>query len=158
MLYGEAGNDWMDGGLGYDTLDGADGNDTLTGGYGRDVLVGGKGNDILIGSDARDILTGGAGLDQFVYLELRDRDDIITDFEVGNDHIVLTEFFQNLDLTFTSYQDVIDQGYLSWGQRGDTTIALYDEDGALGIRRTRPFIYFENHTIDALHQAENFII
>ncbi len=44
-IYGETGNDRIDGGDGDDLLDGAEGRDRIRGGDGRDTLVGGAGAD-----------------------------------------------------------------------------------------------------------------
>lgn len=158
LLYGESGNDWVDGGLGDDILEGGDGNDSLIGGYGRDLLVGEEGDDVLIGSDARDTLIGGNGADQFTYTEKRDSGDIIADFEVGVDSISFTKMFAKFDLTFNNYQDVIDQGYISFGQRGDTAIILFDQDGDIGPRRARPFLFVENLQVNSLNQAAHFLV
>ncbi len=67
----------------------ANGNDTLNAGSGNDRLYGGAGNDTL---------TGGAGADRFVF-SMRgvdgttgnDGNDVITDFVVGTDVIVLAD-------------------------------------------------------------------
>jgi Ca2+-binding RTX toxin-like protein len=52
-----------------------------------DKLVGTGGNDTLIGGKGADILTGGAGKDTFVFKNLHDSGDKITDFKVGLDLI-----------------------------------------------------------------------
>jgi Ca2+-binding RTX toxin-like protein len=78
-LYGEAGND---------VLAGLEGDDTLNGGAGVDSLNGGRGSDRL---------TGGADADTFTFVyesnATRDRplfgNDVITDFQLGVDRIVL---------------------------------------------------------------------
>ncbi|MFG6094987.1 family 16 glycosylhydrolase [Leptothoe sp. ISB3NOV94-8A] len=80
-LYGEDGNDILNGGerknildggigddqlfgyRGHDTLYGGLGNDHLDGGWGHDQLDGGAGNDSLFGDRNRDSLNGGAGND-----------------------------------------------------------------------------------------------
>ena len=113
-LDGQNGNDIVNGGFGNDTLLGSDGEDkligdvgtdqlfggkgadTLDGGIGSDSLDGGAGNDVLIGGAfGTDHLTGGAGADLFVFLTANDSlaikaADVITDFEVGIDHIDLS--------------------------------------------------------------------
>jgi hypothetical protein len=48
-VFGDAGDDCLEGGDGYDTLDGGAGNDRLVGGPGPDVLAGGPGDDTLVG-------------------------------------------------------------------------------------------------------------
>lgn len=91
-LFGDAGDDYLEGGIyadylsggtdndvvfagaGNDIIDGGDGNDTLYGEEGRDIIIGGKGDDILAGGDGNDLLVGGEGSDGFVG---GDGDDII---------------------------------------------------------------------------------
>lgn len=68
----------------------------IIGTAGRDVLTGTADDDILIGLEGRDILSGGDGNDQFVYTRLVDAGDMITDFEVGSDKIVLTQLLDRL--------------------------------------------------------------
>ncbi|MDV3351237.1 family 16 glycosylhydrolase [Leptothoe sp. LEGE 181152] len=81
-LYGEDGNDILNGGerknvldggtgddqlfgyKGHDELDGGTGNDHLDGGWGHDQLNGEDGDDYLFGDRGRDILNGGAGDDK----------------------------------------------------------------------------------------------
>ena len=62
-MYGNEGNDTLDGGKGEDSLYGGEGNDTLYGGDGNDTLFGQDGNDTLYGGAKNDILTGGEGND-----------------------------------------------------------------------------------------------
>jgi Ca2+-binding RTX toxin-like protein len=79
-LDGEDGDDRLFGDAGRDELDGGKGNDLLVGGADDDQLDGGKGNDTLIGGAGRDKLTGGDGADQFVFNAVADGVDTITDF------------------------------------------------------------------------------
>ncbi|MFM8499811.1 MAG: M10 family metallopeptidase C-terminal domain-containing protein, partial [Chakrabartia sp.] len=65
----------------------------LEGYSGNDRLEGGVGNDTLYGGSGTDILTGGLGADKFVFsktLALAGI-DIITDFSVQDDKIVLSK-------------------------------------------------------------------
>jgi hypothetical protein len=55
-LVGNAGNDWLSGGPGADQLLGGAGNDELLGGMGDDRINGGSGNDRLFGGDGNDLL------------------------------------------------------------------------------------------------------
>ena len=62
-IYGEGGNDHLEGGNGADLLDGGSGNDKLHGGKGNDTLLGGTGNDRFMGYQGNDVLVGGDGND-----------------------------------------------------------------------------------------------
>jgi Ca2+-binding RTX toxin-like protein len=92
-LYGEEGNDTIDGGDGQDYLDGGSGNDDLHGGADNDTLIAGSGNDLLYGGagddtlgafDGHDRLEGGAGNDSLTangvanYLDGGEDDDTIS--------------------------------------------------------------------------------
>ena len=100
FVTGNAGNNRLEGAAGDDTLDGGKGADSLIGGSGRDILVGeagndrldgGAGDDALLGWTGRDVLTGGAGRDIFVFATrpVAGQADTITDFNVGNEGILL---------------------------------------------------------------------
>jgi Ca2+-binding RTX toxin-like protein len=98
-LFGDTEDDSLDGGTGNDTLFGGDdddiliggdGNDFLTGGTGNDSLTGGDGDDFLTGGDGTDTLTGGNGPDFFVYNNITDGIDSITDFNVAEDFLVFS--------------------------------------------------------------------
>jgi serralysin len=78
------------GALGRIGLGGA-GHDLLLGGTSADRLEGGTGNDVLEGARGADTLSGGAGRDSFV-LRRADGTDRITDFQPGQDRLVLTGF------------------------------------------------------------------
>ncbi|MDE5946006.1 MAG: hypothetical protein K2G63_01670, partial [Oscillospiraceae bacterium] len=58
IIFGEAGND---------TLNGGNGKDQLFGGIGNDTLNGNGGNDILDGGEETDYLQGGAGNDTYIF-------------------------------------------------------------------------------------------
>jgi Ca2+-binding RTX toxin-like protein len=61
----EAGDDFIDGGLGNDQLYGGAGNDTLNGGADKDTLQGEAGNDFLKGEAGEDTLWGDKDPDSF---------------------------------------------------------------------------------------------
>ena len=63
LLWGGAGDDFIDGRGGGDSIDGGTGNDTAFGGGGNDTMSGGAGNDLLYGGDGIDIIDGGTGDD-----------------------------------------------------------------------------------------------
>ena len=79
-LYGYAGNDVLNGGAGNDALRGQDGNDTLNGGAGNDRLYGnGNGNGFI------DRLDGGAGDD---YYRIYSANDVVADTGVGGNDTI----------------------------------------------------------------------
>ena len=95
------GSDTSDGGLGNDLIYGNGGNDSLVGNGGSDNIQGGSGNDTLEGGLGQDSLTGGTGNDFFRLTEVSlislpspnpinpQSRDLITDFSVPNDTIIL---------------------------------------------------------------------
>ncbi|MGK7892736.1 MAG: calcium-binding protein [Xenococcus sp. (in: cyanobacteria)] len=90
------GDDIINGGLGNDIIDGEGGNDLLSGNEDDDIINGGFGSDTLVGGLGSDTLTGGDGFDVFKFSptdSLIGTDiDIITDFDVNQDRIDLTDF------------------------------------------------------------------
>ena len=69
MVFGEAGNDVLNGGRGADTLDGGAGDDRLNGGAGNDVLTGGGGADVFQ-------IRGAYGVETITDFDATDRLDI----------------------------------------------------------------------------------
>lgn len=63
LLYGDEGNDSIQGGQARDLIFGGDGNDWLWGNGGNDALTGGAGDDHLFGGAGLDLLLGGLGSD-----------------------------------------------------------------------------------------------
>lgn len=99
LLYGQAGVDVLGGNAGLDGLYGGSGNDSLNGGTegdrlyggsGADFLGGGDGDDLLVGGFGADRMTGGVGNDSYRMLDLRDTNDIITEFVFGSDTLDLS--------------------------------------------------------------------
>ena len=80
VLYGGAQNDRLEGGVDADWLFGS---------IGFDILVGGLGNDRITGGPQTDRLFGGSGSDEFRMLGFFGENDIIEDFEQGQDKVVL---------------------------------------------------------------------
>jgi serralysin len=102
-----------------DTLNGTSRRDLLSGLGGDDVLNGGAGSDVLIGGEGVDTLTGGAGRDSFVFsdnpfsggptvaaangIQVSNRPDRLTDFNIGQDQLVFSRSQLGVDsLDFTS--------------------------------------------------------
>lgn len=84
-MFGQDGNDLLDGG---------NGNDTLVGGNGNDVMLGGAGDDVLEGGAGADVMTGGAGRDTFIFRPgdfdagLAASRDTITDFRLSDGDVI----------------------------------------------------------------------
>ena len=101
QVFGDAGNDIVHGGIGNDYVNGnqgddqvfgdagnddvhgGKGNDTVDGGAGDDQVFGEVGDDVVIGGPGLDTLSGGPGSDRFLYTNLTDGLDTITDFTKG---------------------------------------------------------------------------
>jgi predicted extracellular nuclease len=130
----------------------------INGTAGRDTLTGTAGKDRITGGASADTLTGGAGSDEFVYANIADGRDTITDFVVGTDKIVLTPLFQSLNLSLT-YSSAIAGGYLSFTSQGSTSFFLVDRDGSAGAAgRPIALAGVQNVTVSALNNAANFVI
>jgi serralysin len=85
------------GGSARDLIHGNAVDNILSGLGGNDVIRGFEGNDILIGGLGGDTLTGGAGHDTFVFDQLNDLGNTITDFSLDD----VLDFGQlNIDLSF----------------------------------------------------------
>ncbi|MGK7961944.1 right-handed parallel beta-helix repeat-containing protein, partial [Crocosphaera sp.] len=83
-LYGGSGNDELQGNDGEDMLYGNTGDDSLFGGLDRDILYGQEDDDLLIGNEANDSLYGGLGNDE---LQGNDGEDILHG-NAGNDSLL----------------------------------------------------------------------
>ncbi|QYK01164.1 Ig-like domain-containing protein [Shewanella psychrotolerans] len=99
ILAGNSGNDILFGQGGNDTLHGGSGDDLLLGGSGNDELIGGMGEDTLIGGLGDDTLTGGSSstdtnADTFVWQQGDTGTDHITDFNVNQDKLDLSDLLQ----------------------------------------------------------------
>nr|WP_244329378.1 Calx-beta domain-containing protein [Tolypothrix sp. PCC 7910] len=152
-LNGGAGNDSLNGGVGNDSLTGGDGNDSLTGGDGNDTLLGQAGNDVLTGGFGSDKLTGGTGNDWFVFTALTDAGDTITDFEVGQDKIILTQLLSSIKY---SGSNPITDGYIKFAASGKNTIVQIDPDG-FGSQLSLNLTTLQNRTVTQINDTNNFV-
>ena len=128
IIKGFDGRDTLQGGAGDDTLIGNNRQDKLVGGAGNDSLVGGSGDDTLDGGLGNDILTGN-GNDSFV-LRAGDGADIITDYVIGSDRLLLADGLTADDLTFSG-SDIF---------AGDEKLATLNNVNASNLR---PFNFTE---------------
>ncbi len=90
-LIGLGGNDTLIGGVRDDWLEGGDDDDLLRGDLNDDTLFGGAGQDRMVGGKGDDVQTGGAGADVFMFRGTDFGTDVITDFELNVDRLLLAE-------------------------------------------------------------------
>ncbi|MEM8828044.1 MAG: type I secretion C-terminal target domain-containing protein [Cyanobacteria bacterium P01_G01_bin.19] len=138
ILDGDSGDDVLSGLGKRDLLNGNDGNDTLNGNDGNDTLVGGSGDDVLIGNKGKDVLTGGSGADTYVYNNTGDRQDKITDFEVGKDIIDLSNITSG-----SAYNSPTPFDYIELKQSGADTIVKINRNGNLNKPRYTDLVVLE---------------
>lgn len=120
---------------------------------GRNTLVGTDGADFIIGGAGRDILTGGDGFDAFIFEEITDAGDRITDFTVDEDVIDLSSLLGGLGV---DSDDPIGDGFVSFRGRGEDSFVLVDPDGD-GAGRARTLVQVEGVEVDMLADAANFL-
>jgi Ca2+-binding RTX toxin-like protein len=148
---------------GADTLIGTNGRDIISGLAGKDILIGGAGDDIIIGGFDGDKLTGGLGKDLFVYNgeqnpinnSLQDKGDTITDFNVTDDKLVLSNLFDAI-----GYQgvDPIEDGYLQFVQQGLSTVVQVDTDGIDGVSPFQTLTTLQKVDVAELTIGSNVIV
>lgn len=100
-INGGGGNDHLFGDGDRDSLDGGSGEDTIEGGSGNDSIKGGPGNDSMVGDDGDDKFSGGFGFDVAVGGEGNDSaDKTVESFDggPGEDGIVFTGTRGNDDI------------------------------------------------------------
>lgn len=118
-LNGLQGNDTLIGSLYDDTLLGGRDADDLQGGAGDDLLKGQQGNDSLTGGSGMNRLVGQGGADHFIFTGIS-ATDIIADFQVGIDKVVVDSNFIN------NYSDIVELGEDEYGRFnymiGDTQV------------------------------------
>jgi Ca2+-binding RTX toxin-like protein len=107
-----------------ETLTGTSGDDRLLGASGIDTIFGGAGRDYIWGGSGADRLTGGAGSDRFVYMNMKEAGDVITDFGGGD----------VIDLSIMAIQlgwrgDLFENGYVRFVQSGANTLVQVDSNG-----------------------------
>ncbi|WP_433740236.1 peroxidase family protein [Pseudomonas putida] len=123
-LYGDAGNDRLEGGAGNDAVLGGDGDDIITDSFGDNRLEGNAGNDVIIAGSmlaAGNLILGGDGQDFIVTTE-----DITTTFGGRGDDFILGAK-TNLPPTGNEGDDWIEKGTQD-GAPGDNFSPLLNDD------------------------------
>lgn len=146
-----------------DKLTGTNGRDIISGLAGKDTLSGGAGDDMIVGGFDGDQLTGGQGKDLFVYngeqnptnKSLQDKGDTITDFNVTDDKLVLSNLFDAI-----GYQgvDAIEDGYLQFVQQGLNTVVQVDADGINGVSQFQALTTLQKVDAAELAIGSNVIV
>jgi 5'-nucleotidase/UDP-sugar diphosphatase len=102
---------------------------TINGTASRDTLVGTANDDVIQGGAGADVVTGGAGGDVFVFTNVRDIGDTITDFTPHADRIRLGALLASVG--YTGQQAVAD-GYLRVIDTTGGALLQIDTDGPAG--------------------------
>lgn len=126
---------------------------TKTGMAGRDTLVGGNGDDTLIGNAGADTLTGGAGADVFVYSDMRDAGDTITDFTLYADKLNLAAVLSKAGYAGTN---PVADGYVRLVDVAAGVSVQVDTDGPSGAAGFRPLVTLKGLVAHQLSAARDF--
>ncbi|QJB45183.1 DUF4347 domain-containing protein [Dolichospermum flos-aquae] len=125
---------------------------------GRTPIVGTAGSDWITGGPGAKTITGGAGNDFFVFTDLRDVGQRITDFTVGTDKIVLTQLISSIN--YIGIDPIADQ-YMRFvagtGSNTGSTFLQIDRDGILGSATFKNFLQVDNITTTQLNNVNNFV-
>ena len=135
IISGEEGHDLIYASGGHDNVRGGADNDTLFGGAGDDTVSGGGGHDEIYGGAGDDILTGGGGADQFFFAGNHGM-DVITDFTVGRDSLILAN-------TTTSFTDAASVTHAS-------RVATVGGETGVMINTGSGTVFLEGLTLDDL--------
>lgn len=144
-LFGNAGNETIQGVDGNDLLNGGDGDDRLIGLVGDDRIIGGDGDDVMFGNSGSDLFLGGNGADlifgsfsadTIIHRPFHDA-DTIGDFDVTEDIVDLTSHnFANFGQVEALLSNVGGNAFLNLA--GDDSITFvgvaagaFDEDNFL---------------------------
>jgi len=127
---------------------------TITGSDAPDVLVGDWQNNILTGGKGADTLSGGFGVDQFVYNNLDERSDLITDFRVTQEKIVLTNLLSSLGY---KGNNPIGDGWVKCAASSSGAMVQIDPDGASGALIPVSLLTVQHTSVTNLNNPANFV-
>lgn len=110
----------------------------IEGTQGADVLTGSARDEVFIGRGGRDVLTGGGGgRNQFVYENVLDGGDVITDFRPGRDLLVLRDLLVSLGIDGTQ---ALAKGQVVCSAASGGAVIGIDTDGSAGPLRSRAIV------------------
>ncbi|MDO8962283.1 MAG: ExeM/NucH family extracellular endonuclease [Methylophilus sp.] len=126
---------------------------SITGTNGRDTLVGTAGDDVLVGGQGADTLTGGAGRDVFVFNNMRDAIDSITDFTPQLDQVSLAGLLDSISYTGAN---PFNEGYARLTTVGGDLHLQIDADGnGAGVYKTLAIL--KGVQLNTLDIARDFV-
>ena len=170
-LFGDGGNDYIQGGPNDDTIEGGGGDDQILGGDGIDTISGDSGSDMITGGLAADILYGHGGPDVFYWTkydsQVDDGQDSIINGGSGSDTMVITAGDGGEDITVS--QNASNNIVITWNNESLALTGISIEgldinlaDGAdtftvediLGSGVTSIYLDLGNFDAEAYNQAE----
>jgi endonuclease/exonuclease/phosphatase family metal-dependent hydrolase len=123
----------------------------------RDTFVGTARNEVIVGGFGGDMLTGGGGSDRFVYENIRDAGDTITDFTPGVDKIVLTRLLDSIVVGGYNGINAIADNLVSFVARGADTIIRVDQNGQNNASAGRNLLTLQGVSVAAANNPVNFV-
>ncbi len=127
----------------------AGGDDKINGGAGDDLIYAQEGDDTIVGGAGNDTLTGGSGADAFVFENVGDGVDTITDFDASEGDVInLSSVLSGFDPLTDSITDFV----MATTNSGDTTLYV-DTTGAGGATNMVELVMLEGVTTIDLNQV-----
>lgn len=123
-----SGSDTVDGGADDDSISAGSGDDLILGGDGADQIDAGSGDDVILGGIGADIIKGGSGSDVFVFSDLSEAGDHISDFSLRRDDMFeISDILADIGLTT---QQAVDTDAVYLIAEGRSSWLMIDTDGA----------------------------
>ena len=152
-MYGDKGDDEIDGGYGNDRLygnsgddklDGKTGDDYISGGNGDDELTGNDGDDILNGKKGDDTLIGGDGADTFIASKGK---DVVKDFSLESGDIIQIDKDWEYELSSKGSDTIITFWESERSSKGIDAMINFDEYGSMKLKNVDQSLFEGNNQI-----------